>query len=213
MSHRNNYFKEGVNYLKEGEHKLGDYIRKGEHDLINEIRKIEKKQHQPNYKLSISELKCYAQNNPDLAANGIVSNQQLQQHWKQYGANQQRNNQCPSYQKSSGLYNYVGCFENVNGYRFRANVNSINECQQIANHNGDMSFALYNGNVCSTNATNSNNYSANTGDYRTFNRDLCGLMGTSSSAQIYVRGKPFPPLTPQLPSLQTQNFSDNSSSN
>lgn len=162
----------------------------------------------PNYQMSSSELTCYAQNNPDLAANGVVSNQQLQQHWSTYGANEQRNNQCPSYQTTSGLYNYVGCFENVGGYTFRANVSSINDCEQIANNNGDMAFALYNGNVCSTNASNSNGFSANAGAYREVSRNLCGPMGTSGTAQIYVRGQPFPPPPPPLPSLSDQNFSN-----
>jgi hypothetical protein len=47
----------------------------------------------PNYEMSSTELSCYSQNNPDLAANGIVNNTQLQQHWNTYGANQSRNNQ------------------------------------------------------------------------------------------------------------------------
>ena len=167
----------------------------------------------PNYQMSPAELTCYAQNNPDLAANGVVSNEQLQQHWTIFGANEQRNNQCPAYQTTSGLYNYVGCFEGVYGYTFRENVNSINECEQIANNNGDMAFALYNGTVCSTNASNSNGFSANTGANREVSRNLCSAMGTPQTAQIYVRGQPFPPPPPPLPSLQNQNFSNTTNTN
>jgi len=47
-----------------------------------------------NYQMSYSELKCYAKNNPDLEANGVVSDSQLQYHWTAHGANEKRNNQC-----------------------------------------------------------------------------------------------------------------------
>lgn len=153
-----------------------------------------------NYQMSLSELVCYKNNNPDLAN---MNAQQLQAHWTAYGANEQRNNQCPSYQIQSGLYNYVGPYQDVSGFTFRANVNSIDECQQIANEQEDTIFALYNGSVCST--SNSN---ATFGQFNFQpNRNYVGPMGTLYTAQIYVRSQPFPPPPPPLPVLQNKNFS------
>ena len=156
----------------------------------------------PNYQMSPSELVCYQNNNPDLIG---MNSTQLQAHWTEYGSSEQRNNQCPSYQINSGLYNYVGPYQNVSGFTFRANVNSIDQCQKIASEKEETVFALYNGNICST-----SNSKSTFGQFNFQpNRNYVGPMGTPYTSQIYVRSKPFLPPPPPLPSLQDTNFSVN----
>jgi hypothetical protein len=157
----------------------------------------------PNYQMSPAELTCYQQNNPDLAG---MTPQQLQEHWTMYGAYEQRNNQCPPFQTQSGLYNYIGTF-NDTGNRaipnFRGNVSSIDECQTIANDTGETLFGVQYYGQCftGTNLAQAQEYGRNV------NRNEIGPMGTAWTNQIYVRSQPFPPPPPPLPSLQNQNFS------
>jgi hypothetical protein len=156
-----------------------------------------------NYIMSPAELTCYAQNNPDLAG---LNPEQLQAQWTMYGAFEQRNNQCPSFQTQSGLYNYIGTFNDSSNRaipNYVGNVSSINECENIANNNGDTIFGVQYYGQCFT----GNNLQQAQKYGRNVNRNEIGPMGKSWTNQVYVRSIPFPPPPPPLPSLQNTNFS------
>jgi hypothetical protein len=168
-----------------------------------------------------AELICYQQNNPDLKLKGLTTASQLQNNWTTYGCTKQelRNNQCPSYQTSSGQYNFIGCY-NVNKKNEtneitplpndRGLVNSIDDCQAIANNNNESIFGVHNA------AENGGKPQCFTGNdlYRAtmyglnVNRNQCTALGGNSTNQLYQRTKPFPPPAPVLPLLTTSNFSN-----
>lgn len=157
----------------------------------------------PNYQMSPTELTCYQQNNPDLAN---MTQEQLQQHWTTYGSSEQRNNQCPSYQTSSGLYNYIGCFNDTSNRaipNYLGQVSSVDECKQLAYNSKNVIFGVQDNGYCfgGNNLTQAQEYGRNV------NRNQCGPMGESWTNQVYVRGQPFPPPPPPLPSLTSSNFS------
>lgn len=85
------------------------------------------------YQMSSSELQCYQNNNPDLKG---LSPIQLQENWSKSGCLEDRNNQCPSYQQNSGLYNYIGCY---NDYDYAKYI----ETSQSANTNRTETTILY----------------------------------------------------------------------
>jgi len=155
-----------------------------------------------NYQMSQSELICYQNNNPDLTGMNAA---QLQAHWTTYGANEQRNNQCPSYQIQSGLYNYIGSFNDTPTRaipNYRGNVSTIDECQELANNNGETIFGVQYYGQCftSNNLTQAQQYGRNV------NRNQIGPMGMSWTNQVYVRSQPIPPPPPPLPVLKDNNF-------
>jgi hypothetical protein len=182
-----------------------NFFHRAENWIDNEVnRAIEWIEYEyANYIMSPTELICYQQNNPDLAG---LNFEQLQLHWTMYGAFEQRNNQCPPFQTQSGLYNYIGSF-NDTGNRaipnFRGNVSSIDECQAIANDTRETLFGVQYYGQCftGTNLAQAQEYGRNV------NRNEIGPMGKSWTNQVYVRSQPFPPPPPPLPSLQSQNFS------
>jgi hypothetical protein len=156
------------------------------------------------YQMNNNELQCYKNNYPDLSN---LNNQQLQQHWSSIGCNQQRNNQCPNYQTISGNYIYNGCF-NDTGNRaipnYRGNVNTVDECRQIAEQNRETVFGVQYYGQCftGTNEQQAKEYGQN------FNGNACPYLGSSWTNQVYVRGQPFPPPLPPLPKLTQQNFNN-----
>ena len=168
-----------------------------------------------------SELICYQQNNPDLKLKGLTTPSQLQNNWTTSGCTkqEQRNNQCPSYQTSSGQYNFIGCY-NVNKKNEaneitplpndRGLVNSIDNCQDLASNNNESLFGVHNA------AENDGKPQCFTGNDLTraeqyglnVNRNQCSALGGNSTYQLYQRTKPFPPPIPVLPLLTTSNFSN-----
>ena len=157
-----------------------------------------------NYQMSPSELKCYKNRYPDLP---YVTDKDLQAHWSSFGCKEKRNNQCASPQKSSGLYEYKGCF-NDKAIRaipnYQGVVKSVDQCASIAEKQKQTVFGLQDGGKCYTgnNVNSAYQYGTNV------NRDQCGPMGKSMTNEVYVRSKAYPPPTPTVPKLQTSNFSE-----
>ena len=162
-----------------------------------------------NYTLTNNELKCYQNNYPDLKG---MTNSEIQNHWSNIGCNEYRNNQCPSYQISSGLYNYTGCYndacyvgsketvlENNRGL-----ISSIDECQDIAENNRETIFGVHNNGNCWTgnNLVNAKKYGEN------LNSNNCKTLGGICTQQLYVRRKAFPPPPPPIPKLTNPDFSN-----
>lgn len=165
-----------------------------------------------NYNMNNSELNCYKNNYPDLSS---LNYEQLQKHWSTTGCKQNRNNQCPNYQTTSGQYKYVGCFNDKSNraiQNFRGNVSSVNQCMNIAQKYNENVFGVQYGKQCFTsNDLNKYNiYGQN------FNKNNCPQMGASWTNQVYVRGQPLiqTPLNNQLnqptintnPQLSQSNF-------
>jgi hypothetical protein len=160
-----------------------------------------------SYQMSSNELQCYAQNNPDLAINGITTSQQLQNHWSTNGCNERRNNNCPSKQQTSGFYNYKGCYNDTSIRaipNYEGKVSSIDECKNIAETKTQNVFGLQNGGECFT----GNNEDAAYQYGRNINRDSCPSLGGSFTNQIYARGQSFPPPVPPDPTLTIYNFNE-----
>jgi hypothetical protein len=163
-----------------------------------------------SYKMNSSELTCYADNNPDLASSGITTPTQLQNHWSTIGCKESRNNQCPSYQQSSGTYNYKGCYNtNTNtGMQPIPNnqgtVQTIDECQTIASQKKDIVFGLNNKGTCYTgnNEQEAYQYGLNV------NKKYCSALGGATTNQVYVSTKPFQPPGPAKPILNSSNFNE-----
>ena len=171
-----------------------------------------------SYQMSNTELECYQKNNPDLKE---LTPTQLQQNWSTTGCKEQRNNKCPSYQTNSGLYNYIGCYNDMcfngggnDGPRaipnYRGLVNSIDDCQAIADSNNESLFGVQDGAgyggtpQCFTgnDLTRAKQYGLNV------NRNQCAALGGLCNNQVYQRVKPFPPPVPPLPILTTSNFAN-----
>ena len=171
-----------------------------------------------SYQMSNTELECYQKNNPDLKE---LTPNQLQQNWTTTGCKEQRNNKCPSYQTNSGLYNYIGCYNDMcfngggnDGQRalpnYRGLVNSIDDCQAIADSNNESLFGVQDGAgyggtpQCFTgnDLTRAKQYGLNV------NRNQCAALGGLCNNQVYQRVKPFPPPVPPLPILTTSNFAN-----
>lgn len=158
------------------------------------------------YKMSPIELQCYRNTYPDLAK---LNDTDLQKHWSTIGCKQNRNNQCPSPQTNSGLYNFQGCYNDLatqTGKRSipnqRNHVNNVDACQKQAEANGDNVFGVqYYGECWSGKDEAAAMKSPN------YNKDQCGNLGKGWTNQVYKRSKPFPPPLPPVPSLQKTNFS------
>lgn len=158
------------------------------------------------YKMSPIELQCYKNTYPELMD---YNENDLQKHWSKIGCKENRNNQCPSPQTSSGLYNFKGCFNDSakeTGIRSIPNqlnnVMNVDSCKKQAEAKGNNVFGLqgygecWTGNDVST-AMKSPNY----------NKDKCGNMGKGWTNQVYVRSILFPPPLLPVPTLKNPNFS------
>ena len=163
-----------------------------------------------NYTMNNTELKCYQNNYPDL---NEMTNTELQNHWNKIGCNQNRNNKCPQYQTTSGLYNYIGCCNNAcytdseednSLINNRGYVTSIDYCQQIAENNNETIFGLKNNGNCWTgnNLLQSKKYGQN------FNKNNCSPLGGNCTQQLYLRSKVFTPPPPPIPKLTNPDFSN-----
>ena len=156
-----------------------------------------------SYTLSSTELDCYKNNYPiDLST---MNPQQLQTHWSNIGCKDERNNQCPSQQTSSGLYNYKGCYNDTSIKSIPtklSNVMSIDECATLAENNSKNVFGLQNNGECWTglNEQEAYQYGIN------FNKYSCPEMGGSNTNQVYVRQEIFPSPPPSVPYLTKPNF-------
>jgi len=163
-----------------------------------------------SYQMNSSELTCYADNNPDLASSGITTPTQLQNHWSTIGCKESRKNQCPSYQQSSGTYNYKGCYNTNTSTGMQAipnnqgQVQSIDECQTIASQKKDIVFGLNNQGTCYTgnNEQEAYQYGLNV------NKNSCSALGGATTNQVYVSTKPFQPPGPAKPILNSSNFNE-----
>ena len=166
-----------------------------------------------SYQMSPTELQCYQNNNPDL---NTLTPSQLQNQWLTSGCKEQRNNQCPSYQTNSGLYNFIGCFNmnQENGFaplpNNRGLVNSIDDCQSIASNNNESLFGVSNaaGNGGTPQCFTGNDLTRAQQYDRNVNRNQCAPLGGNSTYQLYQRVKPFPPPVPASPILTTSNFAN-----
>jgi hypothetical protein len=131
---------------------------------------------------------------------------QLQTHWSTYGCNESRNNQCPSFQTSSGNYILNGCYADTPNRaipNYRTQVSSIDQCAQIAEQNREMVFGVQDGGQC---FTGSNPQQAFEYGYLNSNTNQCSAMGSVWTNQVYVRDQPFPPPLPPIPQLSQNNF-------
>jgi hypothetical protein len=156
--------------------------------------------------MNSSELQCYQQNYP-MDLSGMTA-AQLQNHWTTIGANQGRNNQCPSQQQSSSLYDYKGCYNDTSNRAiptFQGNVSNIDACEKIAEDNKQYIFGLQYGGQCFTglNENDAYQYGAQ------FNKNSCPTNGGTWTNQVYVRNQTTNPFPPPLPNLTTNNFTLN----
>lgn len=161
-------------------------------------------QYDANYKMSNTELSCYKDRYPDLSA---LNNEQLQQHWTNTGANQNRENQCPTIQKSSGMYNFKGCYVDTGNRaipNLRGNVKTVDECRQLAYNNKDVVFGVQAGSECWTGNNESEAYKYGI----LYDRNKCGPLGKGWSNQVYVSSQGFPPPPPPVPVLKSPEFSN-----
>jgi hypothetical protein len=169
-----------------------------------------------SYPMSPTELVCYQNNNPDLKD---LNPTQLQPNWSTTGCKEDRNNQCPSYQINSGLYNYIGCYNDMcfnggNGQRalpnYRGLVNSIDNCEAIADSNNESLFGVQNaaGNGGTPQCFTGNDLIRAQQYGLNVNRNQCAALGGFCNNQLYQRVKPFPPPIPALPILTTSNFAN-----
>ena len=155
------------------------------------------------YQMSITELQCYKNNYPKDLSN--MNNIQLQDHWSNIGCKESRNNQCPSQQTSSGMYNYKGCYNDTSIRAIpsmQGTVSSVNQCAQIAASKNQNVFGLQNNGQCWTglNEQVAYQYGSN------FNKDSCPSLGGSSTNQVYVRSNTFPLPSAPVPYLTNPNF-------
>lgn len=162
----------------------------------------------PNYRLSTLELDCYKKRYPDLSA---LDNQKLQQHWTNTGANQNRDNQCPTVQSISGLYEYKGAFNDQankaipNLRNPGKKVTSVDECMSIAESNQDTVFGLQNGGDCYSGNNESMAYQYG----NVYDKTRVQQLGGDMTNMVYVRKEAFPEPEPPVPELKSPNFSNN----
>jgi hypothetical protein len=165
-----------------------------------------------NYQMSNNELQCYQKNNPDLS--GLTSSQ-LQENWSTNGCIEKRNNQCPSYQTNSGLYNYIGCYNDMcfnggNGPRalpnYRGLVTSIDQCESIASSKNESLFGVQDGTSGSAQCFTGNDLESAKQYGLNVNRNKCAPLGGWCTQQVYQRTIPFPPPIQSAPILTTANF-------
>jgi hypothetical protein len=167
-----------------------------------------------SYVLQPNELQCYQNNYPDLKG---LSSKELQQNWSETGCIQNRNNQCPSFQKTSGLYNYAGCYNSLpagsTGFLSipdnQGIVSTIDDCQDIASKNKASVFGVQtnqNGKPeCWTGSNINRAFKYN----ENYNRHECKNLGTKYTQQVYTLSKPFPPPPQTQPELTQTNFAGN----
>jgi hypothetical protein len=158
-----------------------------------------------SYQLSATEQQCYKNNYPQDLSD--MDGAQLQNHWSTIGCNQIRNNQCPSQQSSSGIYNYQGCYNDTQTRaipKYEKNVKTIDECAQIAETNKKNVFGVQYYGQCWTgdNPNDAYKYEAN------FNKNSCPPLGGAWVNQVYLRNVPFKKGTTPPPYLTKSNFSD-----
>lgn len=159
---------------------------------------------QCNYQMNNVELSCYKDRYPDL---NTMSPTQLQTHWSTTGCKENRNNQCPSPQISSGKYQFKGCYNDTKSTpraipNYQGNNMNANSCEEIAKTKRENVFGLqYNG-QCWTgnNVQNAYKYGAN------YNGGSCGNLGGSYTNLVYTIDKPYPPPDPPVPQLSSINF-------
>ena len=155
------------------------------------------------YQMSSLELQCYKNNYPQDLSN--MNNIQLRNHWTTIGNNQLRSNKCPSQQTSSGLYNYMGCYNDTSVRSIPtklSNVSTIDQCATMAEGNNKNIFGVQNNGECWTGIDEQSayQYGAN------FNNTLCPSMGGSLTNQVYSRNISFLQEPVQVPYLTNPNF-------
>jgi len=158
-----------------------------------------------NYILSTSELDCYRKRYPDLAN---LNDTQLQEQWKNQGANQNRDNQCPTIQQTSGLYDYKGAWADqdikaIPTLRNSGISGTVDECKSIAEANQETVFGLQNYGQCYTGNNESDAYQYGP----IYDRLKINSGGTALTNMVYVRKEAFPDPIPPAPILTSPNFS------
>lgn len=161
----------------------------------------------PNYKLSNSELDCYRKRYPDLAK---LNDTKLQEHWTNVGANENRDNQCPTIQQTSGLYEYRGAWGDQAARAISTlrnpnkSVRTVDECKDLAESNKETVFGIQNYGECWTGNNESDAYKYGS----VYDRLKINPLGTGWTNMVYVRKEAFPPPEPPIPVLSPPNFSD-----
>jgi len=162
----------------------------------------------PDYKLGPVELDCYRKRYPDLAK---LNDTDLQTQWTNQGSVQNRDNQCPTIQQTSGLYNYKGVY-NDQGARAIPNymnptksVQSVDECATIAESNKETVFGIQNYGECWTGNNESDAYKYGA----VYDKLKINPLGTGWTNMVYVRKEAFPDPEPPAPTLTSPNFSNN----
>jgi len=158
----------------------------------------------PKYIMSNSELDCYQKRYPDLSGFDYTK---LQNQWTNEGASQNRDNQCPTVQTISGLYEYKGAFnEQLDRVipDFKKKVSSVDECMSLAESNKQTVFGLQNDGDCWT----GNNQSTIDKYGEVYDRTKIRALGSNMVNMTYVRKEAFPDPEPPVPKLSQPNFSD-----
>jgi len=161
----------------------------------------------PEYKLSKAELICYRKRYPDLAK---LDDIELQKQWTEKGANQNRDNRCPTVQTDSGLYQYRGAYNDsdIRAIPTRRNpdksIISVDACAKLAEDNRDTIFGIQNYGECWTGNNESDAYKYGA----VYDKIKFNALGTPSTNMVYVRKEAFPDPEPPLPNLMEYNFND-----
>jgi hypothetical protein len=161
----------------------------------------------PEYKLSKAELICYRKRYPDLAN---LNDTQLQKQWSDQGANQNRDNRCPTIQTESGLYQYKGAYNDSDDRAIPTlrsldkSVISVDACAKLAEDNQDTIFGIQNYGECWTGNNESDAYKYD----MVYDKIKFNALGTLKTNMVYVRKEAFPDPDPPLPTLMPSNFND-----
>ena len=162
-----------------------------------------------DYKMESNEYDCYKTRYPsDLSK---LTDSQLQTHWSSIGCKENRNNQCPAPQKSSGLYNFKGCFnENADDpalpFSWGKEFTNIDDCAKIATDNKHTLFSL-NNNINNNAECRTGNDEKKAMKYgENYDRNSCNLLGELNTNQLYSRSIPYSPPLPPIPKLTNPDF-------
>jgi hypothetical protein len=129
---------------------------------------------------------------------------------KNVGSAQNRDNQCPTIQTTSGKYVYRGAYNDqaaraIPNYRNPTKlVQSVDECATLAESERETVFGIQNNGECWTGNNESDAYKYE----QVYDRDKINPLGTDWTNMVYVRTDAFPDPEPPEPTLRPPNFSD-----
>ena len=160
-----------------------------------------------NYIMNDTERKCYLDRYPDLqTAYGSNNLESSQEHWREHGCKENRDNQCPGPQSTSGAFTFQGCFKDETSRaipQYTQNVQNVDECRAIADQNNKNIFGMQDFGQCfigdSLDEAKKYGY--------LINKDQCGNNGKEWTNQVYAKNSPIPQPPPPIPRLSSPNFS------